>query len=140
MFSNDQVGCNYQTDHYLADIRLEPELVDMEIKKVSHRNLKFPECDLDNLNCFTPTTQDEDKKLVLNSFSATYENNPLSTPPIKQHIDKMVPQITRIINKSLETGCVPGDIKHPQILPLIKKDNLDRDILDNYWPVSSLTF
>ena len=43
---------------------------------------------------------------------------------IKQHVDILAPLITRIINKSLETGCVPEN-KH---------------ILKNYKPVSNLTF
>ena len=55
-------------------------------------------------------------------------------------IDMLAPLITRIINKSLEKGCVPDDLKHANILPLIKKDNLDKDILKNYRPVSNLTF
>ena len=52
----------------------------------------------------------------------------------------LAPLITRIINKSLEKGCVPDDLKHANILPLIKNDNLDKDILKNYRPVSNLTF
>ena len=52
----------------------------------------------------------------------------------------LAPLITRIINKSLEKGCLPDDLKHANILPLIKKDNLDKDTLKNYRPVSNLTF
>ena len=52
----------------------------------------------------------------------------------------LAPLITRIINKSLEKGCVPDDLKHANILPLIKKDNIDKDTLKNYRPVSNLTF
>ena len=73
-----------------------------------------------------PTTQEEVKKLVLNSAVATCDNDPLPTHLVKQHIDKLVPIITRIINKSLATGSVPSDLKHANILPLIKKDNLDK--------------
>ena len=42
--------------------------------------------------------------------------------------------------KSLEKGCVPDDLKHADILPLIKKDNLDKNTLKNYRPVSNLIF
>ena len=52
----------------------------------------------------------------------------------------LAPLITRIINKSLEKGCVPDELKYTNILPLIKKDDLDKDILKNYRPVSNLTF
>ena len=95
---------------------------------------------LNKLSCFTPTTQNEVKRLVLNCSAATCENDPLPTCLVKQHVDMLAPLITRIINKYLEKGCVPDDLKHANILPLIKKDNLDKDILKNYRPVSNLTF
>ena len=92
---------------------------------------------LDKLSCFIPTTQDEVKRLALNS-SATCENDPLPTSLVKQHVDILAPLITRIINKSLETGCVPDNLKHVNILPLIKKNNLGKGILKNYRPVNNL--
>ena len=55
-------------------------------------------------------------------------------------IDLRAPLITRIINKLLETGCVSDNLKHANILPLIKKDNLDKNLLKNYKQVSNLTF
>ena len=64
----------------------------------------------------------------------------LPTYLVKHHVDRLPPQITRIANKSLETGCVPDELKHANILTLIKKDNLDKDILKTYRPVSNLTF
>ena len=100
----------------------------------------FPTPNLDKLSCFTPTTENDVKRLVLNSSTATCENDPLPTCLVKQHVDMLAPLITRIINKSLEKGCVPDDLKHANILPLIKKDNLDKDTLKNYRPVSNLTF
>ena len=48
--------------------------------------------------------------------------------------------IARIINKPLETACVPDDLKHANILPLIKKYNPDKEMLKNYRLVSNLTF
>ena len=79
-------------------------------------------CNLDKVSRFTPTTQDEVKRLVLHSSSTTCENDPLPTCLVKQHINVMAPLITKSINKSLETGCVPDDLKHAKILPLINKE------------------
>ena len=68
------------------------------------------------------------------------ENDPLPTCLVKQQVNVLVPLISSIVNKSLVTGCVPDDLKHANILPLIKNDNLDKDILKNYRPVSNLIF
>ena len=86
----------------------------------------FPSSNNNKLTNFVPTTQEEIKKLVLNSSVATCDNDPLPLYLVKQHIDKLIPIITGIINKSLETGSVPSDLKHANILSLIKKDNLDK--------------
>ena len=55
-------------------------------------------------------------------------------------IDVLLPHITSIINKSLESGIVPSCFKEAIIKPLLKKSNLDKDIFKNYRPVSNLSF
>jgi hypothetical protein len=40
----------------------------------------------------------------------------------------------------LETGYFPESFKHAIITPLLKKDHLDPDQLNNYRPVSNLSF
>ena len=48
--------------------------------------------------------------------------------------------VARLFNKSLETGYFPDSFKHAIIAPLLKKDHLDPDQLNNYRPVSNLSF
>ena len=48
--------------------------------------------------------------------------------------------ITNIINLSLSSGTFPDQFKSCSVHPLLKKPNLDKDILDNYCPVSHLSF
>ena len=55
-------------------------------------------------------------------------------------LDEIVPALTVIINKSLQTGCVPASFKTALVTPLLKKPNLDKNDLKNYRPVSNLPF
>ena len=59
---------------------------------------------------------------------------------IKDNVDTLASVITRIVNKSLEEGVFPSNLKHANITPLLKKENLDKEILKNYRPVSNLPF
>ena len=52
----------------------------------------------------------------------------------------MVTPITNIINYSLKEGSFPNCFKTAYVTPLLKKPNLDRNLLKNYRPVSNLSF
>ena len=59
---------------------------------------------------------------------------------LKQNTQTLVPIITRIVNRSLSTGVFPSSLKHAVIAPIIKKQSLDRNLLNNYRPVSNIPF
>ena len=44
------------------------------------------------------------------------------------------------MNLSLQSANVPDSMKQALVIPLLKKDNLDPDVLKNYRPVSNLSF
>ena len=52
----------------------------------------------------------------------------------------LAPFITGLFNVSLVTGCFPAIFKHAIVLPLLKKNGLDKDQLKNYRPVSDSPF
>ena len=52
----------------------------------------------------------------------------------------MLPCITSIINRSLEVGEFPATFKNGLVTPLLKKSDLDHEILKNYRPISNLPF
>jgi hypothetical protein len=52
----------------------------------------------------------------------------------------LLPVITRIINLSLSSAKVPECFKVAAVTPLLKKSNLDHNILKNFRPVSNLPF
>ena len=66
--------------------------------------------------------------------------DPLPTSLVKANIDILAPTLAAIINMSLESGTVPATFKHAVITPLLKKPNLDPDLMNNYRPISNLSF
>ena len=55
-------------------------------------------------------------------------------------LDIILPHVTNIINESLSSGVVPLEYKEALVIPLLKKNNLDPNVLKNYRPVSNLPF
>ena len=59
---------------------------------------------------------------------------------LKQCGDDIIPAITQVINRSLSSGVVPSGFKKAHVPPLLKKPDLDAECLNNYRPVSNLSF
>ena len=56
------------------------------------------------------------------------------------HIHAIIPIIQHIVNLCLTTGDFPISCKLSIVIPLIKKQSLDQEMLKNYRPVSNLSF
>ena len=89
---------------------------------------------------FQPVTNDIVRKIILETASKSCELDPMPTPLLKEHLDDLLHVITCIVNDSVTTGTVPDIYKLAIVRPLLKKDNLDINILNNYRPVSNLSF
>ena len=75
--------------------------------------------------------------------SASITSCPLDPLPIgvfKTCLEDLLPTITQIVRTSLSSGTFPTAYKHARIIPLLKKLNLDANILSNYRPISNLPF
>ena len=48
--------------------------------------------------------------------------------------------VTILVNLSLQSANVPDSMKQALVTPLLKKDDLDPEVLKNYRPVSNLSF
>ena len=92
------------------------------------------------LSHWEPATEEEIRKIIIKSSSATCPLDPIPTWLLKQNVDILVPVITKIVNLSLATGEVPSTLKMAIIIPLLKKILLDYQIFKNYRPVSNLSF
>ena len=57
-----------------------------------------------------------------------------------EHQEAIIDTILHIVNLSLTTGVFPTSCKSSIVVPLIKKNGLDCEVLKNYRPVSNLSF
>ena len=57
---------------------------------------------------------------------------------LKQHFDLLSPIILKIVNLSLESSHFPSSLNTTVLSPLLKKANLDNEVLANYRPISNL--
>ena len=89
---------------------------------------------------FEPASEDEIKAVIMKSPSKSCELDPVPTFIIKQCVDAIVPHLTLIVNKSLQSGHFSDSLKVAHIRPLLKKIGLDIENLKNYRPVSNLTY
>ncbi len=88
---------------------------------------------------FELVTQDYVKKLVIKSSPTTCDLDPLPSEFVKKCLDLLLPVVTDIINKSLQSGFFPSQFLCAIVLPLLKKLGLDL-IFPSYRPVSNLAF
>ena len=92
------------------------------------------------MHCFEPVSIETVKNVILSSSPKSCFLDPIPTSLLFTHIDNIVESITTIINDSLSSGIVPSSFKHALVKPLLKKCNLDNEVLKNYRPVSNLSF
>ena len=63
----------------------------------------------------------------------------MPTSFVKVAVGALAPIITRIVNGSLMSGVFPSCYKEALVTPLLKKQSLDCNLLQNYCPISNLT-
>jgi len=89
---------------------------------------------------FARTTDEEVEKIIKEAKKSTCELDPIPTSLLKECVNAVLSNTTKIMNLSLSSGSVPSCLKHAIIRPLLKKSHLDHDTLKNYRPVSNLPF
>ena len=89
---------------------------------------------------FQPVTEEEIRKLIVESPTKTCMLDPIPTPLTKECLSDPLPLITRIVNSSLCSGVVPPQFKQAVVIPMLKKPGLDPNDLKNFRPVSNLPF
>ena len=60
----------------------------------------------------------------------------ISTKLLRDTVEKVIEPLTYIINKSLDTGIIPDDLKIAKVIPIYKSS--DPSLLKNYRPISLL--
>ena len=99
-----------------------------------------PPPDVPNFSCFKQVSQEEIRKIIMNSPTKSCLLDPWPTFLVKECIDILLLSITRLVNCSLSEGVVPDEFKKAIVTPLIKKSSLPPNDLKNYRPVSGLGF
>ena len=94
----------------------------------------------DLLDNFRPLAEEAVEKIIASSPSKSCDLDPIPTQLVKLVLPQLLPVITTIINKSLETGIFPSEFKQAIVTPLLKKSSLDPEVLKNFRPVSNLSF
>ena len=93
------------------------------------------------LSEFSQITTSEMCTVIKDASNASCANDPIPTKLLKTCLlDTLLPVITKIVNLSLSSGTFPSLFKTAQVKPLLKKVSLNPELLQNYRPVSNLTF
>ena len=82
---------------------------------------------------------DDVSAIVKKSPTKSCEADPIPTFLLKDILPNILPLLREIVNKSLQTGNFPDDLKVALVRPLLKKTNLDL-VEKNYRPVSNLQY
>ena len=92
------------------------------------------------LNAFEPATETEIGILLKSLPVKSCELDPIPTWLLRDCAHDIIPVLTTIVNMSLRTGVMHSHLKRAHVRPIIKKPCLDKDILNNYRPVSNLPY
>ena len=102
-----------------------------------HTRLNFR---LINKTTVEPFKETDIRELLKRSPNAICAVGPMPAWLLKDCLEVLISPITNIVNESLSLGVFPRSMKAAFVKPLIKNHTLDCDILNNYRPVSNLTF
>ena len=102
----------------------------------------FSSLDISTTNCelsnFSPTSNLELSKIAHSVVQKSCCLDPLPATLLKEHLDLLLPSICSIVNLSLVSGFLPSSLKNAVVTPLLKKPNLDHEVLGNFRPISNL--
>ena len=104
---------------------------------VSETSMVF---DVEKLNTFEVLSLVDLKSVITSMQPKTCELDSLPTSILKSCLDVLLLPILHIINLSLLSGIFPTQFKHACIVPLLKNSSADRDVTQNYRPISNLSF
>lgn len=92
------------------------------------------------LDSLHPVMLDEVQAIICKFATNSCDLDPMPTHLLKKCLPIIVPAIMNIINSSFKSGIVPRSLKIANVRPVLKKSGLDRNLLQNYQPVSNLPF
>ena len=92
------------------------------------------------LSVLVPATEDEVRRLINKSPSTSCSLDPVPTWLLKEYLTCLLPTITNVVNLSMSTGIVLTTTKSELVTPYLKRPSLDKDVMNNFRPISNLSF
>ncbi|XP_071482972.1 uncharacterized protein [Diadema antillarum] len=89
---------------------------------------------------FDVVTDDTVLETIKLTSISTCNLDPIPTSLLKRCSSALLPILTKVVNGSLQAGEVPESMKQAIVTPRLKKDNLPRNELSSYRPISNLSF
>jgi hypothetical protein len=94
---------------------------------------------ISELKEFKPVTEKQVFRIMKTSPKSSNSTDPIPAWLLWKFVDVLLPTLTLIVNTALHCG-MPSIYKQGIVLPLLKKQSLDKETLANYRPVTNLTF
>ena len=123
----------------IAKIRQNLTSLESETDEQGIANINNPEIK-SALASLQPASEEEVRKIIMQSPSKTCDLDPIPTWLVKDCIDELLPVITQVVNISLSTSEMSAELKLALVGPLLKKASMDPEILKHFRPVSNLSF
>lgn len=131
----------------VADLKLAEDFADFFMNKIDkiRKSLKdYPKYepkykDVPRINKFQELTKEEVGKLISDLNTKSCELDTVPTHILKSYLNDLLPNITTLVNLSLQQGVFPEKFKTAIVRPLLKKAGLELT-LSSYRPVSNLSF
>ena len=98
-----------------------------------------PEVDGRSLHNFNLTDANELRTLIKNHGVKVGPGDVLTPYVIENHLEVLLPHFVNLVNLSL-TSCSCEGIKEAHVVPILKSLNLDKELFQNFRPVSLLSF
>uniref|UniRef100_A0A8C5B8I2 Reverse transcriptase domain-containing protein n=1 Tax=Gadus morhua TaxID=8049 RepID=A0A8C5B8I2_GADMO len=89
---------------------------------------------------FSPLTSDEVNRIITSNHATTCPLDAIPSSLLQDVSSDILSFLTSIINSSLTSGIAPASFKTSRIKPLLKKTTLNPTDIQNYRPVSLLSF
>ena len=96
--------------------------------------------DCSKMALFSPVDLETLEEVVSGLKPSTCPLDPIPTKLFKEIFASVSEDVLAIVNNSLSTGTFPQALKTALVRPLLKKNNLDPTVPDNFRPISNLPF
>ena len=92
------------------------------------------------LHSIPAATTSDIRNLLNKSPTTSCALDPLPTWLLKYISDTLIPFLTRFVNSSITSSVVPRCLKHANVIPVLKKANLDHNNMNRYRPIANMPF